>query len=75
MKMLHGDVKSVRSEYKHLVDKSTAVVRKMGFPEVIMPGDLRNDLYVTLIQVQYFYFVHTLSHCGIYLYVQIILLQ
>lgn len=25
-----------------------ATVRKMGFPEVILPGDVRNDLYLTL---------------------------
>lgn len=26
-----------------------SVARKMGFPEVILPGDVRNDLYLTLI--------------------------
>lgn len=25
-----------------------AVARKMGFPEVILPGDVRNDLYLTI---------------------------
>lgn len=25
------------------------MARKMGFPEVILPGDLRNDLYLTLL--------------------------
>uniref|UniRef100_A0A803W2W5 Dedicator of cytokinesis 1 n=1 Tax=Ficedula albicollis TaxID=59894 RepID=A0A803W2W5_FICAL len=37
-------------EFPHLVDRSTAVARKMGFPEIIMPGDVRNDIYVTLVQ-------------------------
>lgn len=49
--MLHGDLKTVRKDFQHLVDRTTAVARKMGFPEVIMPGDIRNDLYVKLIQV------------------------
>lgn len=26
-----------------------AIARKMGFPEVILPGDVRNDLYLTLV--------------------------
>lgn len=26
-----------------------AIARKMGFPEVIFPGDVRNDLYLTLV--------------------------
>ena len=29
---------------------NVAIARKMGFPEVILPGDVRNDLYLTLIQ-------------------------
>lgn len=38
----------VREENPHLVVGHRAVARKMGFPEVILPGDARNDLYVTL---------------------------
>ena len=30
------------------MDRSTAVARKLGFPEIIMPGDIRNDIYLTL---------------------------
>jgi dedicator of cytokinesis protein 3 len=28
--------------------KNVSLTRKLGFPDVIMPGDVRNDLYVTL---------------------------
>ncbi len=31
-----------------MLSGSTAIARKMGFPDVIMPGDVRNDIYVTL---------------------------
>ncbi|KAG8435496.1 hypothetical protein GDO86_013434 [Hymenochirus boettgeri] len=48
MKLLPGDIHQIRKEFPHLVDRSTAVARKMGFPEIIMPGDVRNDIYVTL---------------------------
>ena len=51
LKMLNGDMKIIRHDFQHLVDRTTAVVRKMGFPEIIMPGDVRNDLYVTIMQV------------------------
>lgn len=51
VELLHGDLKQVKEEYPHLMLGNVAlnVARKMGFPEVIFPGDVRNDLYVTLI--------------------------
>uniref|UniRef100_A0A8C8GAL7 Dedicator of cytokinesis 2 n=1 Tax=Oncorhynchus tshawytscha TaxID=74940 RepID=A0A8C8GAL7_ONCTS len=48
MKALVGDIIQIRKEYPHLVDRSTVVARKLGFPEIIMPGDIRNDIYLTL---------------------------
>ncbi|XP_069061938.1 dedicator of cytokinesis protein 2-like [Pleurodeles waltl] len=50
LKMLSGDLSQVRKDHPHLVDRSTVVARKLGFPEIIMPGDIRNDIYVTLVQ-------------------------
>uniref|UniRef100_A0A8C5NH96 Dedicator of cytokinesis 1 n=1 Tax=Gouania willdenowi TaxID=441366 RepID=A0A8C5NH96_GOUWI len=50
LKLLPGDIHQIRKDFPHLVDRSTAVARKMGFPEIIMPGDVRNDIYVTLVQ-------------------------
>lgn len=38
LKMLWGDLSQVRRDHPHLVDRSTAVARKLGYPEVIMPG-------------------------------------
>ncbi|KAJ8246906.1 hypothetical protein GJAV_G00256660 [Gymnothorax javanicus] len=49
MKALVGDILQIRKEYPHLVDRSTVVARKLGFPEIIMPGDVRNDIYLTLV--------------------------
>ncbi|XP_060693013.1 dedicator of cytokinesis protein 2-like [Hemiscyllium ocellatum] len=48
MKMLVGDVSQIRKDYPHLVDRNTVVARKLGFPEIIMPGDVRNDIYITI---------------------------
>ncbi|XP_067134875.1 dedicator of cytokinesis protein 1-like [Centruroides vittatus] len=53
LKLLHGDLKQVREENPHLISTSTAVARKTGFPEVILPGDVRNDLYLTLVQGEF----------------------
>uniref|UniRef100_A0A3P9IW85 Dedicator of cytokinesis 1 n=1 Tax=Oryzias latipes TaxID=8090 RepID=A0A3P9IW85_ORYLA len=50
LKLLPGDIHQIRKDFPHLVDRSTAVARKMGFPEIIMPGDVRNDIYITLVQ-------------------------
>ncbi|XP_046384567.1 dedicator of cytokinesis protein 1 isoform X4 [Ischnura elegans] len=49
-KQAHASVLlNVREENPHLVLGNVAVARKMGFPEVILPGDVRNDLYLTLV--------------------------
>nr|XP_034837145.1 dedicator of cytokinesis protein 1 [Maniola hyperantus] len=48
LQMVEGDLKQIRQENPHIVVGNTAFARKMGFPEVILPGDARNDLYVTL---------------------------
>ncbi|XP_023288564.1 dedicator of cytokinesis protein 1 isoform X2 [Orussus abietinus] len=53
LKLLMGDTKQVREEYPHLVLGNVAIARKMGFPEVILPGDVRNDLYLTLISGEF----------------------
>ncbi|KFO95143.1 Dedicator of cytokinesis protein 5, partial [Calypte anna] len=53
LKLLPGDLSQVQKDFSHLVDRSTAVARKMGFPEIILPGDVRNDIYVTLIQGEF----------------------
>ncbi|XP_067937845.1 dedicator of cytokinesis protein 1-like [Watersipora subatra] len=48
VRLLDGDIKQVREAYPHLIVGPTIVARKMGFPEVIMPSDVRNDFYVTI---------------------------
>ncbi|XP_063050218.1 dedicator of cytokinesis protein 5, partial [Engraulis encrasicolus] len=53
LKLLPGDLSQVLKDYPHFVDRSTAVVRKMGFPEIILPGNVRNDIYVTLLQGEF----------------------
>ncbi|XP_034937564.1 dedicator of cytokinesis protein 1 isoform X2 [Chelonus insularis] len=53
LKLLRGDTKQVREEFPHLVLGNVAISRKMGFPEVILPGDVRNDLYLTLISGEF----------------------
>ncbi|XP_066248093.1 dedicator of cytokinesis protein 1 isoform X1 [Euwallacea similis] len=53
MKLLRGDLKQVREENPHLVLGNVSRARKMGFPEVILPGDVRNDLYLTLVNGEF----------------------
>lgn len=53
VELLHGDAKQVRDEYPHLVHSNVPLARKMGFPEVIFPGDVRNDLYLTLVSGEF----------------------
>ncbi|VEN37349.1 unnamed protein product [Callosobruchus maculatus] len=53
MKLLRGDLKQAREENPHLVLGNVSIARKMGFPEVILPGDVRNDLYLTLLNGEF----------------------
>ncbi|KAK6492338.1 dedicator of cytokinesis protein 2-like [Huso huso] len=53
IKMLNWDLKQLQQEQLHLLDRGAVVARKMGFPEIIMPGDVRNDIYVTLVQGEF----------------------
>jgi hypothetical protein len=39
---------AVRREVPFLFTKTTTTAHKLGFPDVILPGDARNDIYVTL---------------------------
>lgn len=45
--MMHGDLMQLRAEQPVLL-QSAAVTRKLGFPDIIMPGDVRNDLFFVL---------------------------
>lgn len=53
IKLFHGDLKEVREKHPHLVSITTNISRKTGFPEVILPGDVRNDLYLTLVSGEF----------------------
>uniref|UniRef100_A0A8D3DJZ2 Dedicator of cytokinesis 3 n=1 Tax=Scophthalmus maximus TaxID=52904 RepID=A0A8D3DJZ2_SCOMX len=48
LQLLRGDMEQVRRENPLIVSRGVAITRKLGFPDVIMPGDIRNDLYLTL---------------------------
>ena len=47
VKLLHGNLSQARIEQPTLF-QGTTITRKMGFADVIMPGDVRNDLFLTL---------------------------
>ncbi|XP_030369556.1 dedicator of cytokinesis protein 1 isoform X2 [Scaptodrosophila lebanonensis] len=48
IEVLRGDIKQIKEDFPRLVHPNVPVARKMGFPEVILPGDVRNDLYLTI---------------------------
>uniref|UniRef100_A0A672NQI5 Dedicator of cytokinesis 3 n=1 Tax=Sinocyclocheilus grahami TaxID=75366 RepID=A0A672NQI5_SINGR len=48
LQLLRGDMEQVRRENPMIFNRGVAITRKLGFPDVIMPGDIRNDLYLTL---------------------------
>ncbi|XP_044307406.1 dedicator of cytokinesis protein 3 [Varanus komodoensis] len=48
LQLLRGEMEQIRREYPMIFNRGVAATRKIGFPDVIMPGDIRNDLYLTL---------------------------
>ncbi|XP_012242025.1 dedicator of cytokinesis protein 3 isoform X2 [Bombus impatiens] len=47
LRVLHGELTQVREE-NPLLFKNICLTKKLGFSDVIMPGDVRNDLYLKL---------------------------
>lgn len=47
VKLLQGELPQARQEQPLLL-QGTTITRKLGFPDIIMPGDVRNDLFFTL---------------------------
>lgn len=47
LKMLHGELRTIKEE-NPILFKNVNLTKKLGFPDVIMPGDVRNDLYLYL---------------------------
>jgi dedicator of cytokinesis protein 3 len=47
LRILHGELSQVREE-NPLLFKNICLTKKLGFSDVIMPGDIRNDLYLKL---------------------------
>ncbi|KAJ7999325.1 hypothetical protein DPEC_G00193210 [Dallia pectoralis] len=48
LQLLRGEMEQIKRENPVIFNRSVAMTRKLGFPDVIMPGDIRNDLYLTL---------------------------
>ncbi|KAF7670188.1 hypothetical protein LDENG_00035470 [Lucifuga dentata] len=48
LQLLHGDIEQLRREYMVLFTRGVSITRKLGFSDVIMPGEMRNDLYIML---------------------------
>ena len=48
MQLFHGDLPTVLSRYANDLGKDIPLVRKLGFPEVIRPDEMRNDIFVTI---------------------------
>lgn len=59
LKLLPGDLAQVRKDYPHFVDRSTAIVRKMGFPEIILPGGFRSLLRAVALHTSVMFVVIT----------------
>uniref|UniRef100_A0A8C4P2U3 Dedicator of cytokinesis 4 n=1 Tax=Dromaius novaehollandiae TaxID=8790 RepID=A0A8C4P2U3_DRONO len=48
LQLLHGDMEQIRREYTSMFTHGVSITRKLGFSNIIMPGEMRNDLYITV---------------------------
>ncbi|XP_056595767.1 dedicator of cytokinesis protein 4 isoform X1 [Triplophysa dalaica] len=48
LQLLHGDMEQIRKDYMRLFSRNVSITKKLGFSDIIIPGEVRNDIYVTL---------------------------
>ncbi|XP_051548856.1 dedicator of cytokinesis protein 4-like isoform X2 [Myxocyprinus asiaticus] len=48
LQLLHGDMEQIRKDYMRLFTQNVSITKRLGFSDIIIPGEIRNDLYVTL---------------------------
>uniref|UniRef100_A0A672P4N1 Dedicator of cytokinesis 4 n=1 Tax=Sinocyclocheilus grahami TaxID=75366 RepID=A0A672P4N1_SINGR len=48
LQLLHGDMEQIRKDYMRLFTRNVSISKRLGFSDIIIPGEIRNDLYVTL---------------------------
>ncbi|XP_020666098.1 dedicator of cytokinesis protein 4 isoform X5 [Pogona vitticeps] len=48
LQLLHGDIEQIRRDYASMFTHGLSITRKLGFSNIIMPGEMRNDLYITI---------------------------
>ncbi|CAG11288.1 unnamed protein product [Tetraodon nigroviridis] len=48
LQLLRGELEQIRRENQAVFNRALALTRKLGFPDVILPGDTRNDLYLSV---------------------------
>ncbi|RUS82675.1 hypothetical protein EGW08_009578, partial [Elysia chlorotica] len=53
VKILDGDIRSVKIENPTLFNRGLIITQRMGFPDFINPGECRNDLYLTLCSAEF----------------------
>uniref|UniRef100_A0A674K0H0 Dedicator of cytokinesis 4 n=1 Tax=Terrapene triunguis TaxID=2587831 RepID=A0A674K0H0_9SAUR len=48
LQLFHGDIEQIRRDYTSMFTHGVSITRKLGFSNIIMPGEMRNDLYITI---------------------------
>ncbi|XP_065900793.1 dedicator of cytokinesis protein 2-like [Dysidea avara] len=53
MRSYHGSYSDLCHDHPILATKNLHIIHKLGFPEIILPGDNRNDVYIILEKGEY----------------------
>ncbi|KAK6177339.1 hypothetical protein SNE40_015458 [Patella caerulea] len=53
LQLFDGDLTTVKGENPILFTKDIAIVQKLGFSDVVNPGEVRNDLYITICSAEF----------------------
>uniref|UniRef100_A0A8B9L6G0 Dedicator of cytokinesis 4 n=1 Tax=Astyanax mexicanus TaxID=7994 RepID=A0A8B9L6G0_ASTMX len=48
LQLLHGNLEQIQKDYMRLFTRNVSITHRLGFSDIIMPGEVRNDLYITL---------------------------
>lgn len=48
LQLLHGDIEQLRREYMVLFTRGVSITRKLGFSDIIMPGEMFSNSFVSM---------------------------
>lgn len=54
LQLLHGDLEQIQKEYMRLFTRNVSITKRLGFSEIIMPGEIKSVLEALCEELYFF---------------------